>query len=186
VERLMRRELLETVREVARWVPAAWREAVEWCASLAWLPLALRVRREGATERWMRDETALAGSAAGARLERLAPRLAAAPDPFDEWIVAWRALWPQCTGRARGALERLVARVRRHRAALERLGEAQPAPGREAWARRGELAAELARGWRQDLLTPAAVFGYLLLEALELERLRAELATRALFAPAQP
>ncbi len=192
IERQMRRELVETVTEVARWVPAPWREPVEWCAALAWLPFALHVRREGATERWMREAAAHAEPAAGARtgwrdrLERLAPRIAAAHDPLEEWIGAWRALWPKCTGRARATLERLVGRVRAHRRALEPLAEAAAPPGREAWARRGELAAALARGWRRDLLTPAAVFGYLLLEALELERLRAELAPRALFAPQAP
>jgi hypothetical protein len=174
IERQLRRELAETVHEVARWMPARWRAAVGWCAALVWLPLALHLRREGASERWMRE-------AALAQLERLAPRLAAAEDPLEEWVRAWRALWPACSACVRAALERLVARLKAHRRSLAALAAAEALPGREAWMRRRELAERLVRDWRGDLLTPAAAFGYLLLEALELERVRAELATRALF-----
>jgi hypothetical protein len=112
----------------------------------------------------------------------LPPTVPARRDLVEDWIAAWRAAWPPRPLRARRSLERLLAAVRQHRRGLEALGGASELPGREAWERRRALDAQMQREFRVSLLTPAAVFAHLMLEALDVERLRAELVRRRLFA----
>lgn len=170
IERQLRRELREEIGEAARWAPAPWRAAVAWTAGLVYLPLVRRALAEGMTEAWMRDDPEIAALAARgwASLER--------------WHQEWRKRWPPCGARAREALERLVARVRSHLGSVAGLATAERLSGREVWARRRELQGHAQRLFRIEPLGPAALFGYLLLTALELERLRGELARRAVFA----
>lgn len=156
LEAQLRAELVEAIGEVARWVPQPWRDAVEWCAALPYLPLGRHVALTGA------PPPALAGD--WERWQgRIAP-LAAHDDPLERWHAAWRARWPACPARSRRALERLARTVRTQRPAL---------------------AAEMRRRVRADLLAPAAVFAHLVLEALDVERLRGELVPRLLFGGAR-
>jgi len=169
IERQLRRELREAIAEAVRWTPAPWRAAVEWTEGLVYLPLVQRALAEGMTEAWMRDDPEIAA---------LAERGWAS---LDRWHEEWRRRWPPCGTRAGEALERLVARVRLHLDSLAGLASAAHLPGRDVWARRRELQAHLQRLFRIEAMSPAALFGYLLLVALELERLRGELARRAVF-----
>lgn len=174
LEAQLRAELLESIAEVARWVPQAWRDAVDWCAALLYLPLARGVSLSGAAAPGLAEEW-----------KRWRERLGAAgsqDDPFAHWAAAWRAAWPPAPKRARQALEDLGAAVRAHRRGLEALAGGADLPGREAWARRRTLGAQMLKHFRSGLMTPAAAFAYLALDALDLERLRAELVPRRLFA----
>ena len=62
---------------------------------------------------------------------------------------------------------------------LEGFGELPP--GEPAWKAREAFQGRMARYFRRHGGQPVAVFAHLGLVALELERLRAELATRALY-----
>jgi hypothetical protein len=177
IESLLRREFLESVAEVARWVPRAWRRAVDWIAALVHLPLARGIGLGAAEAPWMQREWAHWQ----ARFSPLAPSAAAQQDLAEAWIAAWRATWPR-NARARASLERLLSLVRRHQRELAALRGAGELPGREAWERRRAFAAQMQREFRAGLLAPAAVFAHLAMEALDLERLRAELVRRRLFA----
>ncbi|MGA8186292.1 MAG: hypothetical protein WB819_21895, partial [Terriglobia bacterium] len=65
----------------------------------------------------------------------------------------------------------------------ERFAAATPAQG---WEERWRLTQALHRLFRRSALDPAALFAWLDLELLALERLRAALTTRAAFAPEEP
>lgn len=174
LESQLRAELLESIAEVARWVPRAWRDAVDWCAALLYLPLARCVSLSGAPV-----------GALGEEWERWRERLAAAgsqDDALAHWAAAWRAAWPAASARERRALDALGAALRAHRRGLAALAGGAELPGREAWARRRALGAQMLKRFRSGLMTPVAVFAYLVLDALDLERLRGELVLRRLFA----
>jgi len=181
LERRLRRELVAAIERVARWVPRRWRAAIERCAALVYLPLAARVRGDEAREAWMNEEALFAFSGAGwrASLAALETREVTA---LDAWLEDWRASWPPGEHDAHARLESAIARLRAEERALAPLAAREALAGREAWSRRRALATEFARRFRADALTAAAVFDALLLDALELERLRAELVGRALYA----
>jgi hypothetical protein len=181
IERQLRREWAESIERIARWVPPRWRAAVEACAALVYLPLAQRLRSKEAREQWMNDE---AGSALSGEGWRASLAALDAPDGtlLDAWLDMWRASWPSGEPDSRKRIEAVVARLRMEQRALAPLAERDALAGGEVWSRRRALALEFARRFRADLLTPLAVFDALLLDALELERLRAELVRRALYA----
>jgi hypothetical protein len=187
IEGALRLQFRDYVAEISKWVPAPWRAAVLWVLALLDLPAMQHVLEGRAALAWMRgdasvgrflDETgspdlrALRASAWGplARAWELGQPLR------EAWVGEWRLRWPADSGPAEAGLERLDAIVRLHLSAFAQHGTPEA-----AWNARGLLAAQLAHHFRRQLLRPAAVFTHLLLVALELERLRAELATRLLF-----
>jgi hypothetical protein len=93
----------------------------------------------------------------------------------EEWLARWRALWPSCGVDDEHAMRTLVETVESHLARFSR------APVDEAWPLRHALQARVELLFRRFALTPAAAFAHLLLVALDLERLRAEIAVRAAF-----
>ncbi|MDH4190283.1 MAG: hypothetical protein OEW21_08770 [Betaproteobacteria bacterium] len=183
IEQQLRHESVAAVERLARWVPPRWREAVECCAALVYLPLVQRLRAGGTREAWMNDEASFALSGPGWRA-RLAA-LADSGDPnarrFESWLAIWRSRWPPQERAARRRLDDVVARLGGEARTLAALVDRKELPARETWSRRRALSDEFARRFRADLLTPAAVFDALLLDALEIERLRAELVSRALY-----
>jgi hypothetical protein len=95
----------------------------------------------------------------------------------EAWLARWRALWPSGGDDDEHAMRSLVEAVESHLAHFAR------APLDEAWPLRRALQARIERLFRRFALTPAAAFAHLLLVALDLERLRAEIVARAAFAP---
>lgn len=89
------------------------------------------------------------------------------------WERAWRARWPRIPAETARALEDLVDVLRRH---LLKFGSI---PRVDTAAERHALADRLATLLRRASLQPAALFAYLALFALDLERLRAEFVRRA-------
>jgi hypothetical protein len=181
----------DEVIRVAAWLPLPWRPAVIWLRWLPLLPLLAHTGRGGPLPAWVGLDCTLRGlrrpdgtlepealidAGAGALLPVSGDGTA---DPALDWASAWarewRRLWPRCDRRFLTHLDRLAALIRAHAQAFPSVGEA-------AWPLRRELRERLRLGFHRLPLQPAAAFSYLALVALDLERLRAALMERALFA----
>lgn len=203
LELAFRQQWRTRVDEVVRWAPDPWRAALRWTAHLIDLPALVHLLGEEPPAPWIAVDPALAAYAHEHRGERLA-RLAAGPfaplalaaqtaEPpprrldaaawqrarlhaaLRAWEREWRARWPACDEDARASLDRLVARVAAHLARFGALAE------EDAPAARQKLAADVAALLRRSAAQPAALFAYLALVALDLERLRGEIVARAAF-----
>lgn len=203
LELAFRQQWRTRVDEVVRWAPDAWRAALRWTAHLVDLPALVHLLGEEPPPPWIAADPALATYAheqCGERRARLAagpfaPLALAAqtaePPPrrldADAWRRArlhaalrawerqWRARWPACGVNARAGLDRLAAHVAAHLARFGTLA-VEDAP-----AARQKLAADIAALLRRSAAQPAALFSYLALVALDLERLRGEVVVRAAF-----
>ncbi|EXJ14128.1 hypothetical protein [Imhoffiella purpurea] len=174
----------ESVRETAGWVPRGWRPAVEWLEWLPWLAMIEHLLRDGEVPEWMsRDAFArhLLDDAGGFDSHALvaAGFLTEDGNPGDagigvHWFDRWRALSPE-SGASQG-LDPLIELIRDHRRYFA------SAPPGTAWELRRSLRSALRMHLHLNPLRPAAVFSYLGMVLLDLERLRAELLERALFA----
>jgi hypothetical protein len=104
-----------------------------------------------------------------------------AGDPlYAVWLEHWRALWPP-TRRLATGLELLARLLLRQIGAFSLLSEVAGAPLHETLGR------ELTYVFRRYSFLPAAAFAHLGLVALDLQRLRAQLLQRLLFAaPVSP
>lgn len=162
IEFALRRGWRTAVSDLARWMPREWQAAVRWCAPLVDLPALVWIAAVGRPQRWMEQDAVLI-----AAVDRV-------PAGRAGWLAAWRHLWPVAAGPDAEALERLARAVEAHLVLFSRL-----TPD-EAPAARRALGREAARSFRRLAFRPPAAFAYLLLVALELERLRAELVLRAL------
>lgn len=161
IERALRRFWRRAVAEVARWLPAEWGPATRWAASLIDLPAFAHGDRGAVLPRGVETDPHLAFLAGGkANLE--------------QWQAHWRRLWPEETEDDRVELKQLAVRLRRHLADFARC-EADA-----AWESRRALRNRIALAFRRAALQPIAGLLFLLLLALDLERLRAELMLRAL------
>ena len=150
------------VEEVAGWSPARWRAAVRWFGTLVELPIPAQ------------DDPGASGASHGAAsgVGRAGSATSRATRTAAHWIAGWRARMPP--GDADAALVEQAAHL-----LMPRLVDPDGARDARAVAAR----AQLARLLRWHVGTPAAVFGYLGLEALDLERLRGGLISRHLLAP---
>ena len=175
------------VAEVAGWMPAPWRPALAWWAVLVDLAPLQHLARGETPAPWMRDDEAwreLCASAPESRAARLAegPFAAlapawSAPETLPQvWHAEWRRRWPGPRRDAGDMLERLGAALREH----ER--QFAVATRGQGWLLRGALRVHLSLLLRRAALQPAAAFIHLALCALDLERLRAELVRRVVFA----
>jgi hypothetical protein len=203
LELAFRQQWRTRVEEMARWTPDAWTDAVRWTAHLVDLPALVHLLGDESVPPWIAGDPELALYAQSDRNERraaidsgpLAPIAAAVeaiePAPrrldaaawqrarlhaaFRAWQDGWRARWPACNDEARAGLERLAAIVRNHLAHFGALHVD------DADAARIRLVADLATLLRRSAAQPAALFCYLALVALDLERLRGEIVARAAF-----
>ena len=190
VERLLRVELARRTREIARWLPQEFRAAVDWTERLVDLPAVDHLLRGGAALPWMLEEEHLKPIAAADPATRatvlaqgaLAPLARNRGDLAAGWLLEWRRRLPRLTRDARRRLARLVDTVQTHRAAFAPPPVGEPLPARAAWERRRQLERRVVGHFRAGFLEATAVFAYLLLQALEFERLRGELVSRLLFA----
>jgi hypothetical protein len=185
LERGCRALARDAVRTTAGWAPPPWRAAIEW---VGWLPsLALLehlVRGEDVPEWMNRDDRlrALLGDSGGldsnalraAGLDELISD-AAAPGMGIRWRAAWRARWPACGRQAGRDLDALAALVQRH---LDAFRCVTP---ESAWGLRENLRDRVRIHLHLHVVQPVQLFAYLALVLLDLERLRAELLSRALF-----
>jgi hypothetical protein len=186
IELALRQQYRRTIDEVAHWMPAGWREPVSWVRRLPDLP-ALQYLLTGASmPGWMRDDPELrtfASDTPAARVQALqtsdcAPLLKGwqRGEPlYASWLEHWRALWPDASRLVVG-VEALANLLRRHIGALSLYSAAASAPLLETLSR------ELNRAFRRYSFQPAAAFAHIGLVALEVQKLRAQLLQRALFA----
>jgi hypothetical protein len=186
IERALRAAWRDAVDEVAGWSPERWREAVAWLRWLPDLPAIEHLMRGGKVPPWMRADPvmrALAYDEPARRHEALAglPLAPLHPDGeetalrvVETWVEEWLARLPQGEERERRGLEAVLEAVRRH---VEAMRISEEPDGR---ALRNALVARLARRFRRGAGTAVALFAHLVLDGLELERLRAGLMTRRL------
>lgn len=187
VERALRDEWRAEVAAVSRWVPEPWSAAVAWSAWLPYLDTFAWLMREQPALAWMQADTVLAGVALH---DPAARQVAMAGAPFGKlargdpreslracWFEHWTAICPQTDAEEKASLGLLVAGVRRYLAENERRGMS-PAKRRDAHKRLDALAMGLVHRRAEE---PVAVFCYLVLVALDLQRLRDGLLRRALF-----
>lgn len=175
----------EQVAQLAAWLPAPWRAAMLWTRWLALIPLFEHLARGGAMPAWVtrdHDLQPLLDDGGNLSPERLrvagaGPLLAPGVDPAAVWLTQWRLRWPPCKRAFLRNLESLHTLLANHLTAFR---VARP---EAAWGLRKVLHGRLGLLFHRHLLQPAGPFTYLALAALDLERLRAELVVRALFAP---
>ena len=203
VDAAFRTQWRARVAELAGWSPAPWRPAIAWTAHLAdvsgvahlWIAPPLRwMRTDAVFARYADGNTATRRTAlttgplaalgqallavdrndctpADAADARPVVRPTAAdvlPRTLAAWLSRWRALWPTTPASEQADLDELVALTRAHRQRFAALPVADTSAAREAFSER--VSARL----RADPSRPVALFAYLLLIALDLERLRAE------------
>lgn len=176
IEAILRRRWREAVAEVASWMPEAWQPAIRWCAALPDLPAVAHLARGGDPPPWMRDDPVLRDLVAGG--EGSGPLAALLADP-DRIAQAWHAEWRRrMPARERGdaiLLDAIADAISRHVAAMRDPAIVDGTPLLRS------LEARLTLLFRRATLDPAAAFAFLGLIALDLARLRGELARRAAF-----
>jgi hypothetical protein len=170
----------------AAWAPPAWRAALEWVGWLPWLPLLEHLARGEAPPDWASRDDQLAGLvAADGILDRSVLRGAGlgeliagtqSTEVATRWLAAWRARWPSLGRRQAHGLESLVAILEHH------LHAYRHGPANSAWGLRESLRERLRLHLHLHPAQPAALFSYLAIILLDLERLRGALMTRAIFA----
>jgi hypothetical protein len=186
IERTLRRQYRQTVDDVAHWMPGAWRVPVSWVRRLPDLPALQHLLTGAVAPGWMRDDPELrvyTSDTPAVRVQALqssdcAPLLKGwqRGEPlYAAWLEHWQALWPGAPRLAAG-LEALARLLRRQLGALSLYSGAASAPLHESLSR------ELNYTFRRYSFQPAAAFAHLGLVALDVQKLRAQLLQRALFA----
>lgn len=186
VEHSIRGTLYTNVHTVARWVPGPWTATVIWLQWLAYLPALHYLLEGGPLLAWMREGHRLRPfleDSPEARKEALvaaggAPLVAAWESRrglLAGWLDGWRASWPRDCSEHLAALQALADLMVAH---VRHFSAVSPDT---AWSGRHSLSRRLELAFRRHALAPAAVFAYLALLALDLERLRGGLVKRALF-----
>lgn len=200
IELAFRQHLRARVREATAWAPQAWQAALRYTELLVDLPVIQHLLGEARPARWLLDDPHLSSLALGDRVARrarltqgpLAPLAAALAQQqaprragmsrgggealhplLQAWQAQWQRRWPCCGEQQRASLLLLARTVRAHLAGFAGL------PPEAATASRERLAERVRRQLHDAAGQPAALFAYLLLVALDLERLRGEFVLRA-------
>ena len=186
IERQLRAAWREHVDQVATWAPEEWRPAVEWLRWLPDLPAVEHLMRGAKVPPWMRADPVLrelAFDEPQRRREALAELPLApvqpedapgAPQVVDGWIGEWRRRLPAAGRAPDGELTQSLEAIRDH---VETMRSSDDTDGR---ALRSALASRLARRFRRGAGTATALFSHLVLDGLELERVRAGVMARRL------
>lgn len=191
IERGIRAVFRSEIEAAARWVPDAWRAPVRWVQWLPLLPVVGEALRGGMAPGWMARDPFLAGLVGpqgkldAALLHALglgpfADAVANGEDLAEAWLDGWRSRCPPSRRQVARNLDLLAATLLEHRHQF-----VAAAPER-TWPMRLELDSRLRHLFHVLLLQPAGLFVYLALVALGLERLRAALVSRTLFAAEVP
>jgi len=191
IDRGIRAVYRTEIETAARWVPDRWAPSVLWVQWLPHLQTIGEALRRGRAPDWMASDPSLAAylgahgeldraALQAAGLGPLVDAVAEGADPAEAWRDVWHRRWPRPTRAVRRNLEHLTAALLDH----HRLFQAA-APDR-TWPLRRELEQRLRHLFHVYLLQPAGLFVYLALVAVGLERLRAALVSRALFAGEAP
>jgi hypothetical protein len=186
IERLLRAAWRTHVDELTHWAPPKWRAAVAWLRWLPDLPALEHLLRDGTVAPWMRSDPVMRELASDEPQRRrdalaaspFAPLIPAdggpAPRVLDAWLDEWRTHLPAGSREPDANLATLLALVRNHGEAMRGASEVDGRPLRNA------LAARVARRFRHGAGTATALFAHLVLDGLELERVRAGVMARRL------
>jgi len=212
IEAAFRQQLRTRIAEVVAWSPLEWRPALSHTRHLVDMPAVVQLLTDEPPPRWMVADPVLAeyalpnraqrraaltagplaGIAAAAEAtdaDRAPPRSAAARAAarsgvpalhraLGAWEREWHALWPH--GADGCTLHTLARLLRSHVSAFGGLHADDAATARQT------LGARLLGLLHRAAAQPAALFAYLALYALDLERLRAEFVLRARMAMTVP
>jgi len=190
MERVLRGAWRDYVNEIAGWLPDAWRPAVAWTAVLPDLP-AIDALLKGEMPAWVSQDPTLALFTESDPAQRLTALQASPFAPLlpregetarlgVRWARHWRRLWSMQSAADRRALNALAHAVQTH---IEHLVRATTQETSETY--RHDLEKAATRLLRRHGASPAAVFGHLVLTALDLGRLRGGLVRRRLFVSTQ-
>ena len=188
VERSLRTDWALYVSQIASWMPAKWKDAVDWLSTLPYLPHFVHLMRNEPVPRWMLDDPVLA-KASQADPDRRRDALALSPlarlvfetgwdiSPVTAWFDVWKDMCPGTDDKSGAALNRIRHDYQTHTAAIQENALAHPVgpPLRHRLAQRLNIA------FRQHSGRIPAVFAHLGLMALDVERLRGGLVLRVLF-----
>lgn len=207
IELAFRQQLRTRIVDVAAWAPADWRPALLYTRHLIDLPALLNLLANETPPRWLAVDPALAPYALATVAQRRAA-LAEGPlgplvmdveksaeqrhatEPLSRalrrlraggalhrllaaWETEWRRLWPDADDEQRSALDGVVDLIRSHVLRFPSVAVDDAVGVRQA------LGARLATAVRRSVAQPAALFAYLALFAIDLERLRGEFMLRA-------
>jgi hypothetical protein len=185
VEARLRAEWRDYAHEVAGFHPEGWRAAVAWTAFLIDLPVIDHLLRGGAVHLWMAEDEiytpwsraqapdrqrALEASPIAALLHEARSGIPTA----QAWLAVWRRLCPRLSRQHSHALEEVARTVDAHCAAM------RDAEATSSFELRMTVKLKLCMLFRRHFETAASSLAHLLLEALDLERLRAGLVRRVL------
>lgn len=187
IERSLRKDWQRQVEQMTTWLPTRWQQAVLWVRTAVDLPAVVHLMRGGSVFSWMREDPALqaiAAADADTRLRELsatemaplADQLADSKTAVAAWVAHWRSLWPPQPSQHAG-LEKLSQHLRDHMGVMQSADVAVS----EMTAQKERLERQLVRLIRTHQQRPVAMFSYLGLLALDLQRLRGGLVRRALF-----
>jgi hypothetical protein len=196
IELALRQQFRLRVDELARWAPDPWFEAVRWTRPLVDLPALAHLASGEPVVPWMRVDPELAPYAGATLPERraallsgplstIAAALMESSEPrghganrvqpaLEAWQQHWRGLWPAVGAEERANLDAVARLLAQHE---RNFVTVQPD---EADAARLALASRLSGLMRRAAAQPAALFAWLALLALDLERLRGVFIVRAL------
>lgn len=188
IEHALRRQFRDYIDLVAGWLPARWASTVHWIRHLPDLPALQHLLSGEAAPAWMLDDAQLrlfASENAAARTETLLDSdwryLVLAwqrGTPLsDAWYENWQRQWPG-PARLRAGMTHLGGLLQAHIKAL------RANPRGTTQQQRESLTRQLHAAFRRYSFQPAAACTHLALVALDLEQLRGELVSRALFADA--
>ena len=207
IELAFRQQLRTRIVEAASWSPAPWRPSLLYTRHLIDLPALLHLVADEPPPRWTAADPALSPYALATPAQRraalgdgpfgplvvAAERSAEAHRPVEPiaralrrlraggtlhrllaaWEAEWRGRWPPVDEEQRERLDAVVDLLRTH---LLRFASV---PIDDAAGARQALGARLATAIRRSATQPAALFAYIALFAVDLERLRGEFILRA-------
>ncbi|HRX35707.1 MAG TPA: hypothetical protein P5337_04865 [Aestuariivirga sp.] len=188
VEKSLRDAWRSEVAEVAGWYPARFRPVFAWLSVLPLLSAMTHLLGQGAAQPWMSNEPQLAPfitetsedmakRLTDAGLKDLLPAVSGEPSVVSCWLRHWKSLWP-ASAKDRLEMETFLAGIlvkRDHQDGLALVfGDLDDARN------------VLARVFRRHQRSIAGALAYLGLSAIDLMRLRGEIAVRKLLPATEP
>lgn len=192
IEALMRMAWRDAVEQSAAWAPEFWREALLWLRWLPELPALAHLLAGQGVRPWMRRDPfmkSLAFDEPAACLEALkesplalmAVNIKEHGDVSRAWVAVWRQLQPESApSGVRAELAEMRESTQRH---LQAMADIELET--DGQVLRAALAERFTRYFRRGAGTITALFAFLGLEGLELERVRANLVTRRRLRPVE-
>jgi hypothetical protein len=185
MERSLRLTWHRYVNAVAAWHPRRWQPWLAWLEWLPTLPFVARLARPEPAPAWLVADSSIGAVARGTPAERLAALEGTALAPFAPAITGqvpagelWVAHWQQLRPPADALTEQFMTAAC---AVVQQQARQLATDDADVATLRNRLQERLTRLFRTAAGTVVATLCYLGLMALDVERLRGGLTTRALF-----